>query len=74
MHAGRVAGISNRTGYTVNVGAWSSLCMIDEELAVDGTEVTVVWGDPQGARLRPAVESPHALREVRAVVSTRPLA
>ena len=74
MHAGRVAGISNRTGYTVNVGAWSSLCMIDEELAIDGTEVTVVWGDPQGARLRPAVESPHALREVRAVVSTRPLA
>ena len=29
---------------------------------------------PQGARLRPAVESRHALREVRAVVSTRPLA
>lgn len=73
MYAGRVVGISNRTGYTVNVGAWSSLCMIDEELAVDGTEVTVVWGDPQGARLRPAVESPHALREIRAVVSTRPL-
>lgn len=73
MHAGRVAGISNRTGYTVNVGAWSSLCMIDEELAVDGTEVTLVWGDPQGARLRSAIESLHALREVRAVVSTRPL-
>lgn len=73
MHAGRVVGISNRTGYTVNVGAWSSLCLIDEEQAIDGTEVTVVWGDPQGARLRPKVEQPHALREVRAVVSTRPL-
>jgi glycine cleavage system aminomethyltransferase T len=73
MRAGRVVGISNRTGYTVNVGAWHSLCMIDEELAADGTEVTVVWGDPQGARLRPAIESLHALREVRAVVSTRPL-
>ena len=73
MHAGRVAGISNRTGYTVNVGAWFSLGMIDEEQAVDGTEVTVVWGDPEGARLRPTVEA-HALREVRAHVSTRPLA
>jgi glycine cleavage system aminomethyltransferase T len=73
MHAGRVVGISNRTGYIVNVGAWSSLAMIDEEQAADGTEVTVVWGDPQGARLRPTVE-PHALREIRAVVSTRPLA
>jgi vanillate/3-O-methylgallate O-demethylase len=74
MHADRVVGISNRTGYTVNVGAWSSLCMIDEELAADGAEVTVVWGDLQGARLRPAVEPFHALREVRAVVRTRPLA
>lgn len=73
MHAGRVTGISNRTGYTVNAGTWSSLAMIDEEQAVDGTEVTVVWGDPGGARLRPTVE-PHALREIRAVVSTRPLA
>ncbi|WP_194891479.1 aminomethyl transferase family protein [Catenulispora pinisilvae] len=74
MHGGRVVGISNRTGYTVNVGAWSSLCMIDEELAVDGTEVTVLWGDPQGPSLRPTVETAHALREIRAVVSTRPLA
>ena len=47
MHDGRVAGISNRTGYTVNAGTWFSLGMIDEEQAVDGTEVTVVWGDPR---------------------------
>ena len=73
MHAGRVAGISNRTGYTVNAGTWFSLGMIDEEQAVDGTEVTVVWGDPEGTRLRRTVEA-HALREVRAHVSTRPLA
>ncbi len=73
MRAGRVVGISNRTGYTVNAGTWSSLAMIDEEQAIDGTEVTVLWGDPEGARLRPTVE-PHALREVRAVVSTGPLA
>ncbi|HEY1701727.1 MAG TPA: hypothetical protein VGG75_18625 [Trebonia sp.] len=73
MHAGRVTGISNRAGYTANAGTWSSLAMIDEEQAVDGTEVTVVWGDPEGARLGPTVE-PHVLREVRAVVSTRPLA
>jgi hypothetical protein len=30
------------SGYTVNVGGWSSLAMVDERYAVDGTEVTGV--------------------------------
>jgi len=68
-----LVGISTRTGYTVNVGAWSSLAMVDERHAVDGTEVTVVWGEPGGGTAKPTVER-HAQTEVRAVLSTTPLA
>jgi glycine cleavage system aminomethyltransferase T len=69
----RVVGISNRTGYTVNVGGWSSLAMIDEADATDGAEVTVVWGEPDGGSAKPNVER-HVQTEVRATVSTTPLA
>jgi vanillate/3-O-methylgallate O-demethylase len=50
-----LVGISTRSSYTVNVGGWSSLAMVDERYAVDGTEVTV---------------ERHAISEVRAVLST----
>ncbi|WP_326836928.1 aminomethyl transferase family protein [Amycolatopsis rhabdoformis] len=69
----RVTGISNRTGYTVNVGGWSSLAMIDEADAVEGAEVTVVWGEPDGGAAKANVER-HVQTEVRAIVSTTPLA
>ncbi|GAA3576435.1 aminomethyltransferase family protein [Amycolatopsis ultiminotia] len=69
----RVVGISNRTGYTVNVGGWSSLAMIDEADAVDGAEVTVVWGESDGGTAKPDVEH-HVQTEIRATVSTSPLA
>lgn len=69
----RVVGISNRTGYTVNVGGWSSLAMIDEADARDGAEVTVVWGEPGGGSAKPNVER-HVQTEIRATVSTTPLA
>jgi vanillate/3-O-methylgallate O-demethylase len=70
---GRPAGIAMYTGYTVNVGNWSSLAVIDEELAKDGKEVTVVWGEPGGGTDKPTVER-HAQTQVRATVSTSPLA
>ena len=39
VHLGsELVGISTRSGYTVNVGGWSSLAMVDEQYAVDGTE------------------------------------
>ncbi|GLY92316.1 hypothetical protein [Actinoallomurus iriomotensis] len=68
-----VVGISNRTGYTVGVGHWSSLAMIDEAEAVDGREVTVIWGEPDGGAARADVER-HVQTEVRATISTTPLA
>jgi glycine cleavage system aminomethyltransferase T len=68
----RQIGLSTYSAYTVNVGAWSSLAMIEEAEAVDGREVVVVWGEPDGGTDKPAVER-HTQTEIRATVSTRPL-
>jgi glycine cleavage system aminomethyltransferase T len=65
-----VVGISNRTGYTVNVGGWSSLAIVDEQYARDGVELAVVWGEPS----RRAGLERHVQTTVRATVSTTPLA
>ena len=69
---GRLAGVAVYTGYTVNVGGWSSLAMVDEEVARDGERLTVVWGEPDGGTAKPAVER-HVQSEVRVTVSTSPL-
>jgi vanillate/3-O-methylgallate O-demethylase len=61
---GRTIGISTRSGYTVNVGAWSSLAMVDEQYAADGTGVVITWGDEGGG----------PQMQIHAVVSTTPLA
>ncbi|MEV5477849.1 aminomethyl transferase family protein [Streptomyces sp. NPDC052207] len=66
-----VIGFSNRTGYTANVGGWSSLAVIDQAHAQDGTEVTILWGESGGTR--PGIER-HVQTTIRATVSTRPLA
>lgn len=70
---GATIGISTRSGYTANVGGWSSLAMLDEDAAVDGREVTVLWGEEDGGTAKPTVER-HVQRTVRATVSTSPLA
>jgi vanillate/3-O-methylgallate O-demethylase len=68
----RLVGVSTGSGYSVNVGDWSSLAMLDEAEARDGAEVTVVWGEPAGGPRRPVVED-HALATIRATVSTTSL-
>jgi glycine cleavage system aminomethyltransferase T len=67
----RPIGLSTFSGYTVNVGQVCSLAMVDEADAVDGSEVTVVWGQA-GDVSKPGVD-PHAPREIRATISTSPL-
>lgn len=69
---GRLVGVSVYTGYTVSVGGWSSLAVVDEGAARDGERLTVVWGEPGGGTAKPTVER-HAQAEVRATVSTSPL-
>jgi vanillate/3-O-methylgallate O-demethylase len=65
-------GFSTLTAYTVNMGAWCSIAMLDEESAVDGQEVTIVWGEENGGTPKLTVER-HVQTSVRATVSTSPL-
>jgi vanillate/3-O-methylgallate O-demethylase len=68
----RLVGLSAKTGYTVNLGGWVSMGMIDEADARDGAEVTVVWGEEDGGSAKDTVER-HVQAEVRATISTSPL-
>jgi glycine cleavage system aminomethyltransferase T len=55
-----------------NVGGWSSLAVLDEDVARDGERLTLVWGEPDGGTAKPTVER-HVQTEVRVTVSTSPL-
>ena len=67
----RLVGFSANVGYTVNIGGWSSLAMVDEADAIDGTEVTLVWGEGDGGSAKPSVER-HVQTTLRATLSTSP--
>ncbi len=73
LQNGRLIGLSTYSCFTVNVGSWFSLAMVDEAQAVDGGEVTVVWGEEDGGTAKPVVER-HLQTEVRAIIHTsRPI-
>jgi len=67
---GATVGVSMFTGYSYNEKAALSLATIDAEIPV-GTELRVVWGEPDGGTRKTTVE-PHKQIEVRAVVSPVP--
>jgi vanillate/3-O-methylgallate O-demethylase len=69
----KIVGISANSGYSVNVGGWSSLAVIDEDQIKDGAQVTLVWGEEGGGSAKPTVER-HVQVEIRATISTSPLA
>src|ERR1700722_15668978 len=69
----QIVGISANSGYSVNVGGWSSLAVIDEDRIQEGAEVTGVWGEEGGGSAKPPVER-HVQAKVRATISTSPLA
>lgn len=68
----RQIGVSTLRAYTVNVGCWLSVGFLDEDAAVDGAEVTLVWGEENGGTAKGSVER-HVQTEVRATVHTKPL-
>jgi len=45
--------------------------MVDQSVAEPGTEVTLVWGEPNGGTKKPTVE-PHVQTEIKAIVSPAP--
>jgi len=67
---GATVGLSMFTGYSYNEKTALSLATIDHEIPV-GTELRVVWGEPDGGTRKTTVE-PHKQIEVRAVVSPVP--
>jgi glycine cleavage system aminomethyltransferase T len=70
MIGDRMVGLSMYSGYTTNISAVASLAVIDEADAVDGAEVTLIWGNADQSK--PYVE-PHKLTAIRATISTGPL-
>lgn len=65
-------GMSSYPVYSSAVRAWIGLAMIDENLAVDGAELTLTWGEPDGGSGKPAVE-PHRQKTVRVTVDSQPV-
>ena len=70
LRDGDVVGISRMSAYTANERAMISLAPIDVGLATPGTDVTVVWGEPDDSA-NPAVER-HERTEISATVAPVP--
>ena len=69
---GTQVGLSLFTGVTANEKRGLSLATVDRDIPL-GTEVRVVWGEPDGGSKKTTVE-PHEQIAVRAVVSPVPYA
>jgi glycine cleavage system aminomethyltransferase T len=67
-----LVGLSTYTGYVHNERAMVSLAVIDTQYSEPGTEVTVVWGEPDGGSSKPTVER-HVQAGIRAVVAPVPI-
>jgi vanillate/3-O-methylgallate O-demethylase len=67
---GTVVGVSMFTGYSANERRALSLATIDSDIEI-GTELRVIWGEPDGGSRKTTVE-PHKQFAVRAVVSPVP--
>ena len=70
---GRQVGLSTWIGYSFNEGKMLTLAILDPDVAEPGTEVVLVWGEPNGGTSKPTVE-PHVQTELRAIVSPIPYA
>ena len=68
--SGKHIGFSMWTGYSENERTALSLATLDPNVAI-GTEVKVVWGEPNGGSKKATVER-HEQLEVRAIVSPAP--
>jgi vanillate/3-O-methylgallate O-demethylase len=69
---GNVVGVSMFTGYSANERRALSLATISPEIEI-GTELQVVWGEPNGGTKKANVQ-PHKQKNVRVIVSPVPYA
>lgn len=70
LRDGNSVGISTFSGYSWNERSMLSLAMVDPDIE-EGTEITLVWGEPDGGTKKTTVE-PHQQIEIRAIVSPIP--
>jgi len=70
---GKTVGLSTWIGYSSNEGKMLTLAMVDEADSKPGTDVTLLWGEPNGGSAKPHVER-HVQVEIPAIVSPVPYA
>ena len=68
---GRRVGLSNLCGYSGNEAEMLSLAMVEQDFAAPGTQVVLVWGEPDGGSRKPHVER-HLQTRIRATVAPAP--
>jgi syringate O-demethylase len=68
---GRPVGVSTWIGYSANEARMLTLAMVDASVAAPGTEVSLLWGEPDGGTKKPTVER-HVQTEIKATVSPVP--
>ena len=69
---GEMVGISTYPVYSANERAWISLAMLRPDLAAQGTELSILWGERDGGTDKPHVEE-HRQMQVRAEVHPWPI-
>jgi vanillate/3-O-methylgallate O-demethylase len=62
-------GVSQWAAYSANAKSFISLALVDVAHSAPGTEVTLLWGEPNSKR--PTVEK-HVVRDIRATVAPAP--
>jgi glycine cleavage system aminomethyltransferase T len=67
----RVVGISSYISFIAPDRTWAAIATVDAECAVEGTELRIVWGEPDRGIPRPVVE-PHVQTTLRATVTSWP--
>jgi len=70
---GDLVGLSKFVGYTVNESKFLSIAILEPDFATPGTEVIVIWGEPDGGSRKPNVER-HRQTTIRATVAPNPYA
>lgn len=68
---GRQVGVSITPAYLPNARVWISLAILDPDVAETGSEVSVIWGEPDGGSRKLAVER-HRQVPIRATVQPWP--
>lgn len=69
---GELVGLSTYPVYSANERAWISLAMVRGDLAVQGTKLSILWGEKDGGTRKPHVER-HVQMEVGAEVHPWPI-